>query len=69
VQVAIEEDILVFISYMCVTYTMMVIICVVVVKIKSSDNLFPLKQLPNGIVMNIYCLHQEYMVIRTWYVW
>jgi hypothetical protein len=48
-QCAIEEGILVLISYLWVTYTKMGTLWIVVVKTMSCDNLFTLKQPAIGI--------------------
>jgi hypothetical protein len=66
VQVATEEDILVFTLEFCVTYTVMGIMCVVVVTRMSSDISFPINESALAPLMNIYCLHQEFIVIRKW---
>jgi hypothetical protein len=68
VQVATVGDFLVFISYVYVTYTMMVIKCGEVVKGMSSDIHFPIKQLAITLQMIVYSLREEYMVIRRLYV-
>jgi hypothetical protein len=62
---AFKEDILVFITQLYVTYTLMGIMCVVIARV-SSDITLPIKEPAVALLKNIYCFHQEYMVIRRW---
>jgi hypothetical protein len=58
-QVAIEKDMRVLNPSVCVTYTMMAKMCVVVVKIMSSDIIFPYKTINN-------CPTNEHLMFASW---